>query len=42
MHKTQLELTCPRGRKTRRTVYGHSTQTIRCVCGCHTVWKIRP
>jgi hypothetical protein len=33
MVSQQIEITCPRGRRIRRTVY-RGTTTIRCSCGC--------
>ncbi|MGZ4256282.1 MAG: hypothetical protein ACXVRE_00775 [Gaiellaceae bacterium] len=40
--KQQIELVCPRGRKIRRTVYGNSSVTIRCTCGCGWSLTVKP
>ena len=38
MISERVEITCPRGRKIRRTVY-RGTTMIRCSCGCGYVLK---
>lgn len=41
MVRTVIEFVCPRGRHNRRTVYGNSSASIRCSCGCGYVYSVR-